>query len=205
MPAKGTCAVCGKIVARNKTSLPQGKATCQPCKRATFAERHSPGVSHYQRGCRCDGCREANTVHCRKRRGGVAGTPRGGFQPVRACLVCNSRFSPAKHAERLCSTDCRAHQRRAQGSARRATLRAAIVERVIPARIFDRDGWRCHICRRKLSPATAFPHRRAATIDHLVPLSRGGAHEPANVKTACHACNAGKGNRGGNEQLLLIG
>jgi hypothetical protein len=32
-------------------------------------------------------------------------------------------------------------------------------------------------------------------MDHLWPLSRGGAHEPGNVVPACHSCNASKRDR----------
>lgn len=31
------------------------------------------------------------------------------------------------------------------------------------------------------------------TMDHIVPLSRGGAHDTANVVPACRSCNASKG------------
>lgn len=51
----------------------------------------------------------------------------------------------------------------------------------------------------------AVPHPRAAVLDHVIPLARGGTHEPANVRTACFLCNSIKGDGGGNEQLMLIG
>lgn len=33
------------------------------------------------------------------------------------------------------------------------------------------------------------------TIDHVIPLSRGGAHALANLRTACLSCNSRKGSR----------
>lgn len=42
-------------------------------------------------------------------------------------------------------------------------------------------------------------------MDHVIPLTKGGNHELANVRLAHLRCNVSKGNRGGNEQLLLIG
>jgi 5-methylcytosine-specific restriction endonuclease McrA len=33
------------------------------------------------------------------------------------------------------------------------------------------------------------------TIDHIVPLSRGGKHEASNLTAACYSCNASKCNR----------
>ena len=34
-----------------------------------------------------------------------------------------------------------------------------------------------------------------ATIDHIIPLSRGGLNEPENCVASCAACNTAKGNR----------
>jgi 5-methylcytosine-specific restriction endonuclease McrA len=50
--------------------------------------------------------------------------------------------------------------------------------------LFARDGGRCAYC-----GATA------ATIDHVVPRSRGGRHEWTNVVSACHRCNHLKADR----------
>jgi 5-methylcytosine-specific restriction endonuclease McrA len=50
----------------------------------------------------------------------------------------------------------------------------------------NRDGARCHYCgtRRKL---------RGLTVDHVVPLTRGGSNARANKVLACRPCNAVKG------------
>jgi 5-methylcytosine-specific restriction endonuclease McrA len=127
-----------------------------------------------------------------------------GYSPERDCRVCGVRFIAKPH-EQSCSAECSAFLARRRQSDRRAREREAFVETVQPRAIFERDKWRCHICKRKLRPERRHPHLRAATLDHLVPLDRGGLHEPANVATACFSCNSAKGNRGGNEQLLLIG
>jgi len=50
--------------------------------------------------------------------------------------------------------------------------------------IFARDGGRCVYC---ASPATS--------IDHVVPRSRGGLHEWANVVSCCRRCNHVKADR----------
>jgi len=51
--------------------------------------------------------------------------------------------------------------------------------------IFERDAFTCQFCGRTLIPAEL-------TIDHLVPLSRGGLDEPTNYITSCRACNEAK-------------
>lgn len=47
----------------------------------------------------------------------------------------------------------------------------------------------------------------SVSLDHVVPLSQGGAHDPANVQLAHLTCNVRKGaqlvERG--EQLMLTG
>jgi hypothetical protein len=83
--------------------------------------------------------------------------------------------------------------------------------------IFRRDGWRCRYCgikvistaaRRKL--VAIFPEQTkwarkeferhsslyamAASLDHIVPHSRGGKNEPSNFVTACYCCQFGRGN-----------
>ncbi|NEA63940.1 HNH endonuclease [Streptomyces sp. SID12488] len=39
------------------------------------------------------------------------------------------------------------------------------------------------------------PSPMAPTLDHIVPLARGGSHEPANVQAAHFLCNNKKNDR----------
>lgn len=195
----GSCAICGKPIHLRKNSLPSGQARCRPCWHTQMRDARPHGLSRYQRGCRCEVCRRANTLDHGARRGVV--------ETERACRICGTLFTSRTPRQWLCSDDCRRQQARAHSSAYRASRRAGrSVERpVIPSRIFDRDRWRCHICRRKLTAKHKWPHPWSPSIDHLLPLTRGGEHVPENVATACLRCNIAKSNRGGNEQLLLIG
>lgn len=54
--------------------------------------------------------------------------------------------------------------------------------------IFLRDDHMCQYCLKKL------PEKRL-TIDHVIPLSKGGRHEWTNVVTACSHCNNRKGDK----------
>lgn len=123
------------------------------------------------------------------------------------CKVCSSWFvSP--HTDVTCSAECwTIHNRLARQrwvDNRRARKRNAFVEVVYRKKVFERDGYRCHLCNRKTNPDRLVPHPRAPTIDHVIPLARGGTHEPSNCRTACFLCNSKKGDRGGGEQLLLM-
>lgn len=55
----------------------------------------------------------------------------------------------------------------------------------------DRDGWTCHICGEPAPESYSEKHLRP-TIDHILPISRGGSHTWDNVKTAHLGCNQRK-------------
>jgi 5-methylcytosine-specific restriction endonuclease McrA len=96
-------------------------------------------------------------------------------------------------------------RRRANHQKRRAAKKAAAVGAlVLLADIRERDGGRCKICG-GLVNGKPWPHPLSASLDHIVPLSKGGSHDPANVQLAHLRCNISKGNRGGGEQLRLVG
>lgn len=122
------------------------------------------------------------------------------------CRVCASWFVSV-HLDVTCSDQCHAaHNRNVRKickDRRRARKKDAYRADVSRSKVFEADGYRCHLCRRKTDPTKAVPHPRAPTLDHVIPLARGGTHEPSNCRTACYRCNSVKGDRGGGEQLLL--
>ena len=65
-----------------------------------------------------------------------------------------------------------------------------------------RDGKRCHICRRLIDIGLSGSHRNGPTIEHILPVSKGGTNEPGNLALAHRSCNVSRGNRG-HSQLLL--
>jgi 5-methylcytosine-specific restriction endonuclease McrA len=52
--------------------------------------------------------------------------------------------------------------------------------------IFERDGWLCGICGEPVEADDA-------TLDHIVPISLGGADEASNVRLAHSLCNSRRG------------
>ena len=58
-----------------------------------------------------------------------------------------------------------------------------------------RDDWKCGLCSDRIDPDLPHRHPFSASLDHVVPLSKGGAHTYANVQAAHLICNGRKGNR----------
>lgn len=86
----------------------------------------------------------------------------------------------------------------------RAAKQSATTERFSATEIFERDKWICQLCKRKVNRKLKHPHPLSASLDHIVPLSRGGAHERKNTHLAHLTCNL-KAHTGGVKQLLCFG
>jgi hypothetical protein len=56
-------------------------------------------------------------------------------------------------------------------------------------KVFRRDGYRCGLCGEQTDPDAPLNSPRAPTLDHIVPVSRGGPHLYSNVQCACFECN----------------
>lgn len=88
---------------------------------------------------------------------------------------------------------------------RKRKLRADRVDRFDDEEIFERDRWVCQLCGKRARRGAKAPHPMAPTIDHIIPLSRGGEHSKANVQCAHLQCNARKNVTACGSQLRLIG
>jgi 5-methylcytosine-specific restriction endonuclease McrA len=66
-------------------------------------------------------------------------------------------------------------------------------EKIVALEIFKRDNWICGICKDPINPRLRCPNWWAATLDHIVPLCRGGSHTADNVTAAHLICNLRKG------------
>lgn len=68
--------------------------------------------------------------------------------------------------------------------------------RVSPANrlaIYERDGWICQLCSEPVDPSVPVNTRWDATLDHIVPVSRGGDDSLGNLRLAHRRCNAVRG------------
>lgn len=121
-----------------------------------------------------------------------------------ACVVCGTSILRAHKSDRrpTCSPRCR-HALDGQEytgqwaptqhiRVRAKQQGATTIERFTAIEIFERDNWTCYLCHEPVSQAPDCYNPKAATIDHVVPLSKGGQHTAANVRCACLTCNSSK-------------
>lgn len=61
--------------------------------------------------------------------------------------------------------------------------------------IVERDGWFCSICSDVIDPNLSHPDPLSKSLDHVIPLSRGGSHTRANAAVVHLICNIRKRDR----------
>lgn len=205
--AELTCATCGKPMRKRDKSLPQGQARCHECRRQNpeprratpkkDARKRKPYGS--KRGT-CAGC--GSTIWLG--RGSLPDGQAGCLQRRRdypaherhamVCEECGKEFRRAKRGYRFCSRECtgrwqsrrmqvrnpddhRVHRNARENAApglnktQRGALRAK----------WTRQGKPCAYC-----------GAEADTIDHVMPLVRGGTNYEGNLVPACRRCNSSK-------------
>lgn len=78
---------------------------------------------------------------------------------------------------------------------RRARLRGSDAEQFKHSDVFERDEYVCQLCGIGIDKSLEYPHPESRSIDHIVPIARGGGHTLANVQAAHLRCNRAKGAR----------
>lgn len=166
----------------------EGKRICPRCK-------VDKPISEYSKSTgRCYSC-DAE----RMRRGRAAGRVRNRKTPrwKAICDRCGVSFMADRRRWRYCSPECfEAYKHRANWKhvvARRAKLKGVLVEVFDRVEIFERDRWKCQICKEPVDRKAEAPDPRAPSLDHILPISRGGKHERSNVRTSHLGCNVRKG------------
>lgn len=59
--------------------------------------------------------------------------------------------------------------------------------------IGNRDQWHCHLCARPVDRSLSGRHPNGPTIDHFIPISKGGLDTFTNVFLAHRSCNTSRG------------
>lgn len=225
------CQACGLAFQARRG---RGGAVAKTCSRSCYywASRHPGQTRSVARCCRQCGTdishRSGPTKYCSQRCSEIARgqrLPEPLAQRRCALLECGATFQPhssrqrcccEKHGKLLYNRESRAdgrqkpppwsdvrrdryHRRRAQKKA------ASTGEPVLLAAIAERDGWQCSLCQQLVDPAVAWPDSLSPSLDHRVPLSKGGAHDPSNVYLAHLGCNSSKGDRLLDDGSLLTG
>ncbi len=125
------------------------------------------------------------------------------------CGDCGKPANPKRKGPRSRCSDCQLVRRRAKyrqySHGRRALMNGVGSEDFLSTEIYERDGWRCGLCRKRIRRELEHPHPLSASLDHAIPLAHGGPHSRANTQAAHLRCNVIKKDKIENVQIALFG
>lgn len=171
---KVPCAECGKPVYKGHDSRPE--PVCQQCRR----ERAMRACKQCGREFRAGSVRPS--------------------APFKYCSVA------CRTAARSLSPDERKARKQAQTRARRLR-HDQTWDGVTDQQVFVRDDWQCQVPGCGFGPLRrdlAWPDALSPSIDHIVPLSRGGTDVAPNKRAAHLYCNVSRHNRMTPDEEKLV-
>lgn len=190
-PAKGRksdpCTDCGNPVQLGNTSAGPGKMTCLPCRRA----RRDVGKPTH-----CAFCSEAfEPIH--SRRVWTRCCSKSCARQLELSLGKHSFQSKPRYGVMSPEESARRVSVRNEEKTRSRRARLLGVEReyYTTDSIAERDAYVCHLCDQLVNMGLRWPILGAASVDHIIPLSKGGDDRLSNVALAHLGCNMSKGNR----------
>lgn len=185
------------------------RATCSEC--GISFRQATPG----QVVCARETCKRRRAVR-------VAGSVPAGDVLLLECGGCGKeirRVSKQGGVRTKCDRCERAQRKEIKRKRRRALRREGLYpnqshrsrakrhgvpyEPIRPRDVYERDRWRCGICGDRIGKAVAYPDPRSASVDCIVPMSRGGGFVMHNVQAAHWRCNVEKSDGAAGSQLRM--
>lgn len=84
---------------------------------------------------------------------------------------------------------------RASQQRRRTRIEGAFVEDVLINVLIERGEGNCGICGKEFLPGTEYGDPLYPTVDHVIPISKGGQHSYENTQAAHFSCNSRKSSK----------
>lgn len=178
---------------RAKTAIEYWNRRCESCEdplfdRGVILSPGAAGGSAAKRFCSPQclsySLGETITIHNRSR------VPWRKCQDCGVWLASSSRYRPLCQ---VCRKMAQADNDRRKNRKRRLTGRGGSYKL---SDIAARDGYRCHLCNRKVDMGLSGDHKQGPTIDHLIPISQGGDDVESNVALAHRSCNCSRQDKG---------
>ena len=184
------CKTCGAVLHKSFVSVRHEKATCENCAHIESEKRKA----------------HEKLIKTQKKEWEKAGKRKAKQLSFAVCECCGSLFFPTSvYNKAYCSDECRRKASNAISKDKRLRrISKVLVDKDIDLKdLFKRDDGVCAICGKRCrwddsstrDDGTFLAFGDYPSIDHIVPLSKGGKHSWNNVQLACRSCNSRKGNR----------
>lgn len=210
------CGQCKKVGGASDFYWSKGKRNtwCRDCYKAWHIARYRPELGSAPTSATCSHCgatyqprQRRPSAYCSRQCKDTARQAKLAAERVankvgRPCLHCGVIIGPERRIDAaFCSGRCNsaAHQ-----AARKAARPAGTTKRagdvLSRLEVAARCGWRCSECEEPILRSLAYPHLRSLSVDHIVPLAKGGARTINNRQALHLVCNLRKGAQLRSEQ-----
>lgn len=210
------CEMCGFVFDRTVSYIRQNRLSCPACIKSE-KERHqaekekAAQLERIRKAQERERIRKENSLLPKVR--SYEKTHDAFLDRTGTCCICGKEYTVREYVESaglkkasdggVCSIECRQEKaRRIKRSHRtpsnhrhRAKMHGCEYEPGITLRkLVMRDGLRCALCGELCDwndhSWSKYSGPKHPTIDHIVPISKGGPHTWANVQVACAMCNS---------------
>lgn len=184
-PVRVRCVVCGGEFERTFHNLTtKGGATCPHCVKAESEKNRQNKARN-------------KAIQDQKRK--AERFSRSQLISMRVCVECGELFIPKSKSNIRCSSACtrRAFNRNADA---RLNVNNVVDKDITLTKLYKRDEGVCYLCGRRCnwddyltrSNGVVISGEDYPSIDHVIPLSKGGLHCWDNIRLACRGCNTKK-------------
>lgn len=191
-PCRIRCKTCGTITTRSFAAIRRGKVRCRVCEAIEKAEREEERrlikESEKREKAEAKAARKLFIEEARRRER---------EQRLHPCVVCGT---PTAN-KYCCSTECgNKRNNHIKEVRRREAIKDAMVDKDITLyELYRRDSGVCYICGgecdwndKQERNGTIITGNSYPSIDHVIPLAKGGLHSWDNVRLAHRQCNSKK-------------
>lgn len=203
-----TCQACGKLILSEKTNRKYCSRKCadknKPSRNIRITDLteeqreriRQKNREKYRRAHPGAKTREQLMTEYKERRKATEEEKAARLAITYTCEICGKPYHTLNTNQKTCSPEC---SKRLQNIHRDHRIpKGAVIDRNISlASLYERDKGTCHICGLacdyndyEIVDGVKKIGNLYPTIDHVIPLSRGGLHEWENVKLAHRICNS---------------
>ena len=196
-PIDKECHFCGKSFKTHKTSYNLQKFCSDNCRMKDYFIKNK--VVTYKKCKYCNNEFEVGrrktfcSEECAKKHNNLQQKKKWRFKKCRYCKKWRYGFTG-----KYCSEQCRKrvkrikHELQKNERLKRARSNGQFDADIDIYKLIERDGGRCYLCGDDVLFSYHYNHPKYPTIEHVMPISKGGAHSWDNVKVACRECNTYK-------------
>lgn len=188
-------------VAHDRRSKAKANRSCQWCDDKIPDSRPSHAI-YCSRWCATDASNARKIADDKAMRAAIRAAS------LKTCPECQGSFAPQFIVTQVyCSRSCQEREAsrrwaqvnpdsiRSNKHIRRAREKSVQYEVFSASEIFERDRWICQICGHSVPRDTRHPDPLSPSLDHIIPISKGGPHIATNAQLAHLTCNLRKHDR----------